>query len=236
MKIIKLSLVQRRQLSEIVSKFTSYSRFSRNKESAYRYAEIFGIKICPYCNIHYIDTIYNATRPEFDHFVPKSSVAGKSLELDIDNLIPSCHVCNSTIKRTKVFNINTHVHPFYDDFDSIVKFVLDLKDPSYLIPESFNINFFATSGQNLLKGKAFRSIEDLKLYARYQAHKNSVVEYLKFIKHYNACHRRGLVNMLGVDVPQISSLNTLLTGFVDSEINHTSLGKLRKDIFESYCD
>lgn len=236
MKIIKLSFAQRKELSEIVSRFSSYSSFSKNKECAYKYAMVFGIKICPYCNIHYIDTVYNATRPEFDHFIPKSSPAGRGLELDIDNLVPSCHVCNSTIKRSKIFRITTHIHPFYDDFDTLVKFVIDLKTASYLAEDSFDLNISCITQSKNLREKAFNSIRDLKLYARYQAHKNSVVEYLKFVKHYNFCYRKNLGKMFNFDTSEIMSLEKLLTGFLDSDINRTSLGKLRKDILGSYSD
>ncbi len=233
MKVIKFSSVQRQELADIVSKFKTYSNFSKNKKSAYKYAEIFKISICPYCNIHYIDTILNVTRPEFDHFVPKSSNAGKGKELDIDNLIPSCHICNAIIKKTKLFQISTHIHPFYDDFDSIMKFCIDIKSASYIFNDGFDILFFGTSSDDNVK-RAFKSIEDLKLYARYQVHKNHVIEILKFVKHYNACHTKQVYELLGINNKETSTLYDLFSTYIDIDINKISLGKLRRDILATY--
>lgn len=233
MQIIKFSPAQRQALNDILRKFQLYSSFTRNKKFAYQYAEIFKIRTCPYCNINYIDTILNVTRPEFDHFEPTSSSEGKGKELDIDNLIPSCHVCNSTIKRNKKFKIETHIHPFHDDFDSIINIFIDIKEASYLIEDSFDILFEGISPSKDNIKKAFQSIEDLKLYARYRVHKSYVIEIMKFIKHYNDCHRKQIYDVLGVKHPEMATLETIIYGYINTDINKTSLGKLRKDILKS---
>lgn len=236
MQIIKFSNSQRSALEAIVLKFDTYSKFSANKKAAYSYAELFQISVCPYCNINYIDTIHNTVRPEFDHFTPKSLHQGKGLELAIDNLIPACHICNSNIKRNKLFEITTHIHPFYDDFDSIIRFTLNIRSANYLDKENFDILFTNTSTNADLSRKASRSISDLKLYARYQARKNSVIEYLKFIAHYNSCHRKQIFEIMHIKQHEHATLESLLDGYLNSDINNTSLGKLRKDIIARYSE
>lgn len=70
-----------------------------------------GIKSCPYCNSH---EFYNNESKqklifEFDHFLPKKIYP--YLSVSLYNLIPSCHICNTT-KEKKIFPINESYHPF----------------------------------------------------------------------------------------------------------------------------
>lgn len=234
MKIISLSQDQRKELSLILSKFKSYSQFSRNKDAAYRYAKVFKIRVCPYCNIHFIDTIPDIVRPEFDHFIPKSSPQGKGLELDASNLIPACHECNSIIKKDKVFDHKTHLHPFYDDFDSIIRFCIDLISPDYLNEENFNIIFIHQDKSSIYNSRANNTIRDLELKKRYQHHKDYVIEILRFIKHYNYQNYDNILNDIGIKTDFLYSLEILLSSFIDDCINNTPLGKLRRDILLNY--
>lgn len=234
MKIIKLNDAQKKELYDIVSEFRTYKKFSKNKEKAYRYAKVFQIRICPYCNIHYIDIIPNVTRPEFDHYIPISSKEGKGKELDTENLIPSCHVCNSVVKRNKLFKSSTHLHPFHDDFDSIMEFRIDIKKASYISDNSFNILFNEKCADNKKIKKAKKVIKDLKLDVRYQYHIDYVIEILQFIKHYNESHVERVLDMVGEGNKEIYTLESLLFGYINSDINNTPLGKLRRDILNNY--
>jgi len=235
MKIINLNAAQRQGLQLILSRFRKYKTFSANKKAAYKYASVFEISVCPYCNIHYIDTVAAVTRPEFDHFICKSSKLGGDIQLDSRNLVPSCHICNSTIKKNKIFKCDTHINPLYHDFDSIMKFYIDIKDASYLNTENFDICFGKKCSDNHLVRMASNSVRDLKLVARYQCCKHYVVEYLKLIRHYNSFHRKMIFDLIGVNSHQVYSAESLLCGYIDIDINNTSLGKLRKDIISSYA-
>ncbi|MDR0894231.1 MAG: hypothetical protein LBN06_02865 [Prevotellaceae bacterium] len=78
---------------------------SHDKENSYKIAGWIGQNTCVYCNRQYIFMIkgklggYKVTRPEFDHYLPKSKYPFFALSLY--NLIPSCHICNSSCKGTK---------------------------------------------------------------------------------------------------------------------------------------
>lgn len=68
-----------------------------------------GVKVCPYCNRTYTFTISEddvLTRPQFDHFKPKSVYP--FFAVSFYNLIPSCPVCNM-IKAEKEMDINPHL-------------------------------------------------------------------------------------------------------------------------------
>ena len=51
MKRIELSKKQRDSANQILKKYKDYDSFSRSKEDAYKFTNIIGIKVCPYCNI-----------------------------------------------------------------------------------------------------------------------------------------------------------------------------------------
>lgn len=101
----------------ILKSIFNYSEFSKKSEKkycAYTLAENLNIRTCLYCNRQYTLTVINKkdqiTRPEFDHFFDQGTYP--LLALSIYNLIPSCHICNSTLKHTKPFNLENYVHPY----------------------------------------------------------------------------------------------------------------------------
>lgn len=99
----------------ILKSIFNYSEFSKNKKyCAYTLAENLNIRTCLYCNRQYTLTVINKkdqiTRPEFDHFFDQGTYP--LLALSIYNLIPSCHICNSTLKHTKPFNLKDYIHPY----------------------------------------------------------------------------------------------------------------------------
>ncbi|MCF0126877.1 MAG: hypothetical protein HUJ68_14215, partial [Clostridia bacterium] len=97
-----------------------YSKFTRCQKDAFEVADMYGITICPYCNMNCTHTTFEKNgktvcRPDFEHFEPKSQVPWKAM--NVMNIIPSCIECNERIKKEKPFRIRTHIHPFFDDFD-----------------------------------------------------------------------------------------------------------------------
>ncbi|WP_271271908.1 hypothetical protein [Aliamphritea hakodatensis] len=89
---------------------------------------------CPYCNLNKLSVINitnttstsqkNKALLDLDHFYPK--VIHPYFSLSFYNLIPSCHDCNSSIKKEKKFSIETHINPYHESFDDIYKFELSL--------------------------------------------------------------------------------------------------------------
>lgn len=247
MKQIQISKDEIKQLKEILTPFVkrtllgkirAYNNFKDNEKATHAFLEVINISVCPYCNINYVYTtecnkngiVKYIGRPDFDHFVPKSIKS--SLAMSCTNLVPSCQICNEKIKRNKPFSRKTHLHPYFDDFDSIKYFDIDLLHSDYSNKENFNIIFQTRKRVNQNDViRADRNIKDLLLLERYQYHKEEVVFLFKRISRYS-------------NKKKLTSIHSLVNGtsymvkdcFPERycEINETSLGKLRRDILEKY--
>lgn len=102
---------------KLLKVFDYTSVFSKNKNNSYGLTDKIGRNTCTYCNRIYTHTITDESgkvaRPELDHWLDKAE--HPLLSLSIYNLIPSCHICNSTIKHTVHFEYGKHVHPYDKD-------------------------------------------------------------------------------------------------------------------------
>jgi len=80
----------------------------------YQLTESLGMKVCTYCNRQYTFSLSKGrnkiTRPELDHFLPKSG--NPLLALSFFNLIPSCTICNRDCKGKINFGYQTHFSPY----------------------------------------------------------------------------------------------------------------------------
>lgn len=99
--------------------FDYKGKISENADRAYRLTEMKGSNVCTYCNRQYIFTINkpksrksleHIARPELDHWFCEELYP--LLSLSFYNLIPSCHICNSSAKGSVVFSLANHVHPY----------------------------------------------------------------------------------------------------------------------------
>ena len=190
-----------------------YNSFSNSKNrDAYKLAEILDVSICPYCNENYTYTLRAGFRPDFDHFLPKSKYP--ELQLNLYNLVPSCHTCNSSLKGQK-------------DFDSIVKFAINIKDTNYLSKDDFEIFFVYNDMDSPDNESVKNNIKDFKLEERYQFHKDEVVKLAKVAKYYTLQKKKEINELL---TDNSLPLTTVLFTDKDCDINKTSLGKLKRDI------
>lgn len=101
------------------------------KSIGYRITQIKNINTCPYCNRLYTfaicrDNRTNIVRPHFDHWFAHSHYP--LLSLSFYNLIPSCSICNSSVKGTSHYSLKTHIHPYLTtSYEPNFKFVPILK-------------------------------------------------------------------------------------------------------------
>lgn len=247
MKQIKLDNEKIRQLQEILDPFLkrtklgnirAYNNFKDNQTATHAFLTIVNISVCPYCNINYVYSteckkngiVKYIGRPDFDHFVPKS--LNSNIAMYCTNLVPACQICNEKIKRDKPFSKNTHLHPYFDDFDSIVCFDVDFQKSNYTKKENFKIVFEPRN--NVSKNdycKAKRNIEDLLLEERYQYHKNEIVNLFKRMSRYSNSKKLESIYSLA-----FGSSMEAQDFFPEKycEINETSLGKLKRDIIQKY--
>lgn len=118
-----------RQDLESVFYYKSYDKWK-----AYELAKKIGVKVCPYCNRNYTFVLgtdkHKGTRFQYDHFLCKSKYP--YLALSFYNLVPSCNVCNSGLKKDADFNHATHVHPYLEGFGSLLNFSIKPKTVAYV--------------------------------------------------------------------------------------------------------
>lgn len=98
--------------------FNYRSYFYQNKELAYEVAKLMEVNTCVYCNRQYTMTVVDSdtgeqlVRPEFDHWFPQTDYP--DLGISYYNLIPSCYLCNSSLKHDAPMSIDRHIHPYID--------------------------------------------------------------------------------------------------------------------------
>jgi len=214
------------------AKFIIKDKTIKNERyDAYRLAEKLQINICPYCNINSTFTVIQEdntkiTRPEFDHFYDKDTYP--ILALSFYNLIPSCHICNSTLKGTEKFSIDIHLNPYSDNFDKIAKFKLKIEDSTfYHSIKGFNLTLESDDK------RANKNIESFELETLYQNHKDIVLELIQKEAIYNESYLDELLTQYeGTLFKNREDLQRLISGgyVTDEEIGKRPLSKLIKDI------
>lgn len=100
----------------------SYKTFGDDNYSKYKLTENLRVRTCVYCNRLYAMTQYksdgkNLMNPQLDHWLPKS--LNPLLQVSFFNLIPSCDICNTRIKKVREFKENKHVHPYDDSYEEL---------------------------------------------------------------------------------------------------------------------
>ena len=101
-------------LAVIEKVFDYHDQLSQSKSKSYWLARHIGHNTCTYCNRQYTFTVdgpndeSRKTRPDFDHWFPKSLFP--LLSLNIYNLIPSCKICNSRPVR---FGSQRYIYFFF---------------------------------------------------------------------------------------------------------------------------
>lgn len=215
-------------------KFTTKAKIQYR---AYHLADALKIDVCPYCNKNYTYTIMNKstqyTRPDFDHFLPKNKYP--YFALSFYNLIPSCQICNRTVKHTKEFTLGTHLHPYKDDFNSIKRFTTTKPLVLCTNESEFEIIFKNKTSNKALTDKADKVIEDLALGLQYNRHKDIVLELKDRYDLYNDTSIQLLLKDTDIFKEKgeeyIKSL-VMCSDTKDESINKRPLSKLIKDISE----
>lgn len=110
---------------EYVFNYKSFIEKAKKRYDAYRLAESLDIRTCIYCNRNYTNTVIRKdgvkiTRPQFDHYFDKDS--NPLLAVSFYNLVPSCSVCNSSIKGTSKMTLEEFLHPYSDNATKDIRF------------------------------------------------------------------------------------------------------------------
>ncbi|MFD2914783.1 hypothetical protein [Psychroserpens luteus] len=115
-----------KEKSKHVFTVKGYKEWFTNGSINYSLAEWLDKHTCVYCNRQYIFTTRKIGEKrgvtcQFDHWFDKGS--RPLFALSFYNLIPSCSVCNSSVKSRTHFNTDDYLHPYIDkDISSRFKF------------------------------------------------------------------------------------------------------------------
>lgn len=217
----------------------TYNEFSKNMEygnheiyGAYKFVELLDLKTCPYCNRNYISVIEKndlndkQTRPELDHFHPKSIYP--FLAINYYNLIPSCSTCNKLKSDDDSLLL---LHPYDDKVNNInitywlndMKFynVKSIKDITFESEKSLEIEIENMPDDN----KKIFQLERL-----YQEHTDIIIELILKHLHYPQSYIEEL-SSFGYNKEEIYRF--IFSNYLNEEnLSKRPLSKLTRDIAE----
>lgn len=172
---------------EKVFNYNQFIKVNKNVENnrslwnAYNYIFGFSPKACPYCNLELTTSLQDCLsgnnaryilRPALDHFLPRSLYPFYAL--CVNNLVPSCSTCNSSLKKDDDFINVLHISPMGESFKNRAKFGLALVNDGYIIQavdDLYNENKFDASNFNLVFesdcSKSKQNIKTFELLRRY---------------------------------------------------------------------
>ena len=155
---------------------------------AYMLAKWYDVNVCPFCNRMYTFTVITPTgktRPTFDHFYDKGTYP--YLAVSFYNLVPSCQICNSSLKGSKEFRVSTNLHPLIEGGEIAIVFRTGIKSIDFVEgrKKSFKITMKPNNrpDTDLEYVKANNNALAFKLRELYNMHKTEAGEILK------KCHR-----------------------------------------------
>jgi len=210
----------------------NYENFiSKNKIVSYKIAQIIGQNTCIYCNRQYIFTVdendSKITRPEFDHYFPKSTFPFFALSLY--NLIPSCHICNSNCKGDK--EISCDMNPYLTSKNDYFKFSYNVGKNG--LPTSVDIKVFNSDKKNEVK----TLLECFKIKEIYDCHTNlELMDLYLFKTKYSDTYLNEILNKISSDFDistQEEAYRILFgTELLEKKNNNRPLSKFKRDILK----
>lgn len=200
----KEKIIDRRQ--DIYNNYDYYKRYDSKDILWGPYALLIelGLTVCPYCNRTFIHTYFGKdgkTRAELDHFLAKSKYP--YLSVSFYNLVPSCSVCNSNLKKVDDFTYATHLNPYVKGFENEFRFtVKPIKDHTgrqnldflYGKSNKFRIDIVEKNCDSELAKKINANIKVFKLVELNNFHKDYVSELIRKSIIYNESRINELVN------------------------------------------
>jgi hypothetical protein len=211
---------------DLLYKIMNYSGW-RSDGSGVELYEQLNIEVCPYCNLGLIhkDEIREFLVAHYDHFYDKATYP--YLCLSFYNLVPVCHPCNTPYKGIKPFGLDTHLHPYKDNYNQTVIFSSDYTNDS--MPHAVSI---AYSGEDEARARKFN--DDLGISVRYN--ENNVKKYGRLIfilsQQYQQTQKDELCSKLNLTLPEVEKHICSISDVPYNEIEILNLqyGKLKRDL------
>lgn len=179
------------------------------------------IFLCPYCERNYVNVIQGKSlliKPDLDHFYAKSKYP--FLAATIDNLIPSCQVCNMRLKKEKDFYLTKHSHPLkiHENIFTKIKF-------SRLDNEIIHIN-----NKSELRAEEKKHIETFRIEEIYNSHKEILEDLLEKEKKYNYIKRKHILETCpSLDDKMLKDL--VFHEYINMDKNKVPMSSMKRDLF-----
>jgi 5-methylcytosine-specific restriction endonuclease McrA len=219
---IELSSEDKNRIKEV---FNYQDKFQKHISNIFK--KHIEVHTCYYCNIDFIN-IFKTTKKNFltgytlDHIINKADYP--YLALSLYNLIPTCYICNSKLKKEHSIGNNVPTSTNFD-FDQKVKFktfienknlqIKDIKDFNLLLKEDFTTDYE-------------QYINTLKLNERYEYHKYKVLELMEKRKAYPDSRIKELALISQKTEEEVKQ--DIFGEYLENELHKRPLSKLIKDI------
>jgi len=230
---LKTKFKSKKDIGSIKSLIRYDSFIDKNTDTTFRFYNAYNLAenlrqdTCIYCNRLYTHTIISTkreliARPTFDHWFIKSKYP--LLALSFYNLIPSCSVCNSSIKGADDLAIADIFNPYLRHANS--KDQLDFRFTYAL--ENHLIAKSKIKTNNLFSQK---SIKAMKLAEIYNSHNEEIRELIYLKKAYSLSYLNSLKSILKTPISD-NDVYRLAFGvyFDDDAHNKRPLSRMKKDI------
>ncbi|SDI12177.1 hypothetical protein SAMN05216466_12743 [Paraburkholderia phenazinium] len=232
-----LSKGQVKNFNSSAKKAFDYSLFCQKnvqRWSAYKLCAKARNTICPYCNQAFSFTVVGTTgsyRPTLDHFFPKAEYP--YLALSLYNLVPSCYICNSSLKGTKNFFKTRHLHPLEDIDEDVLRFEIVSSNGNYtfdqLLHDDKLLSEFGTVQPRTQSPIAKRSIETFLLKERFAANLPTIKRFIRDRRDLN----KNSINMYSELFGRKMEVTDLLR-FDPEEYKNQMLGKILRDMYYAF--
>ena len=224
-------------LNELEGLFAYDRCLGNSKKKTYDLVNRVGHNTCVYCNRQYAFSIVRGqgrndteriARPALDHWYPKSLFP--LMSLSYYNLIPSCTICNSSVKHDGIWTLETHIHPYLTEtsepgfsfkyrpgVNSTWEVVLDVPDESRRVKQT---------------------VEDLCLPEVYQCHSAlEVADLLEIARKDNGTYLKQvygvILEKLGNGVDEEKAYRLLFgTEMASNKHKNRPFSKLKRDILD----
>jgi hypothetical protein len=224
-----------------LSSVFNYKWFTRTNSRyycGYDLAKKLNVKTCPYCNRNYTVTIAEGrkkiARPDFDHFFPHKQYP--LLALSFYNLIPSCSICNRTLKNQAKIVYGKYIHPYEEGYGNALKFnyFANDVDSSVGIKTNYEIETINDPFEPLKAKKCLESFNLFKLKEIYkESHNGEIADIVR--KHYISNGK--YLEILNIAFPSLGGIDELYriafgNYYFEDEFEKRPLSKLTKDVVE----
>jgi hypothetical protein len=227
-------------IDNITKKIFDYDWLAGNKKRSYEFANALQVNSCPYCNRNYTVTVIETkrkhliVRPDFDHFLLKSKYP--LLALSFYNLIPSCPLCNRSIKGFHEVAYGKYLHPYEDSYGSALRINYFPRDTDSMIGIKQNLEIrILLDSKNLAKAKRCKRNFDLfKLKEIYQtSHLDEISEIIRKY-HISGGSYLEILQKQFKDLGTLEELYKIAFSnyYSEDDFGSKPLGKLTKDIVE----